>query len=71
MRYSICLECWTRVDKCWRWCPECGSLELTGPDGGAATVTATWRADDYAVEWEMEGDGLGRSGGQPPVHSTA
>ena len=57
------------MDSCWRWCPECGSLELSGPPGGLAA--ARWRDDEYAVEWELDCDGLGRFGDQPPVGSPA
>ena len=72
LRFLICPECRTRVDSCWRWCPECGSLELVGPEGAVLTMgVARWRADDYAVEWEMEGDGPGRFGESLPARSPA
>ena len=69
MRDSICLECRTRLDSCWRWCPECGSLDLSGPAGGL--IVARWNDDDFAVEWELESGGMRPSGDQPPVGSPA
>lgn len=63
MRDTICLECRARVDRCWRWCPECGSVALCGPQG--EVVAARWRDDDFAVEWELDVDGFGPSGDQP------
>ena len=63
MRDTICLECHSRLDHCWRWCPECGSFDLSGPPGGI--VAARWRDDDFEVEWELEVDGAGPSGDEP------
>lgn len=48
MRNATCLECRTKVDICWRWCPECGSLDLAGPP-----------ADDFVVGWDLGVDWLG------------
>ncbi len=67
MRDATCLECRAKVDDCWRWCPECGSLRLRH---SRAQIDLRW--DDFSVEWEMEeADDLGRFDDRPGVGSRA
>lgn len=65
---ATCLECGAKVDDCWRWCPECGSLRLRPPGG---RIDLRW-GDDFSVEWEMdEPDGTGGHGDRFEVGSRA
>lgn len=57
MKDTVCLDCRAILDGCWRWCPECGSLELSPPQGFPA---ARWHDDEYAVEWKLDCDDSGR-----------
>ncbi len=67
MRDATCLECRAKVDGCWRWCPECGSLSLLHAGG---QIDLRW--GDFSVEWEMdESDDLGRYDDRPEVGSRA
>lgn len=55
----VCLECRAVLDPCWRWCPECGCLELFDPEAPAERVTPlAWITDD-------------RFDDRPPVPSSA
>ncbi len=65
MRDSVCLQCRAKVDRCWRWCPECGSQALLYPEGSVGPPS--WDYDDFSVEWEIDYEDVGRVDGRRPV----
>jgi hypothetical protein len=66
VREMVCAECRATVDRCWRWCPECGSLQLedpTDPDRDGPS--------ELRVDWDVPGSGAGWFDDRPPVGSPA